>query len=58
MSVFDLVTDTRIFPRKRKSVELAYFFPELTAFSLPSTSSHIKCEIRRKEGEEGTAEGF
>ena len=39
-------------------VELVYFYHELTAFSLLSTSSYIKYEIRRKEGETGTAKGF
>lgn len=38
--------------------ELVYFYPELTAFSLLSTLSNIKYEIRREEGEEDTVKGF
>lgn len=41
-----------------RQIELAYFYPRLTAFSLLSTLSYVKYEIRSKEGEEGTAEGF
>lgn len=42
----------------RRQIEIAYFYPELTAFSLLSTLSYIKYEIRRKEGEEGAAKVF
>lgn len=58
MWALDIITNTS-FPKEVEiEIELAYFYPELTTFSLLSALSHIQSEIRSKEGEEGTAKGF
>lgn len=59
MRAFDLIKVPEFSQENgSRQIELAYVYPELTAFLLLSTSSYIKYEIRKKDTEEASPRVF